>query len=215
MLPAHTIPPPRWVRRWVIYAIAPVYAVVVAILATRLGAWAAGVGLLGLIVAGAWISLNAERRERAARLRHLRSREPRPLAEQAEALLRVHGLSPTTEVLRLVVDRWKEAAGFLGVDPRLLRPEDDLALDYRPARSPLAASMALDDFEYELEVRLSRERLRENMAPGARCPGCGYDLSGLEGDRCPECGRTVFRLRTLGDYLLFVARLVPPPSAGA
>src|SRR6185503_7859623 len=78
--PAHTIPPPRWVRRWVIYAIAPVYAVVIAILATRLGAWMAGVGLLVLIVAGAWISLSAERRERQARLRHLKTREPRPLA---------------------------------------------------------------------------------------------------------------------------------------
>ena len=29
---------------------------------------------------------------------------------------------------------------------------------------------------------------RRRAFPPGRCPSCGYDLHGLEGDQCPECG---------------------------
>ena len=52
----------------------------------------------------------------------------------------------------------------------------------------LAAAWAL--LYLNVEDRLALRRLRMNLVAAGRCPSCGYDLRGHNGDgvRCPECG---------------------------
>jgi hypothetical protein len=186
------------------------------IVLTPLAVWGLGslaivIGLLAVIVIFGVQGVISVRREHKALMRHFRARGPLPVEAQIEEFLRSQGHVPSPEMLRVVGQRWREVAGMLTADPRLLRVTDSIEDDYHPLRAAYGDLGAIDFFHSQVSLREIADGVRPPVAVAPPlCPYCRYDLSGIPSSSlCPECGRPSLHIRTLGDYLLFIARLAP------
>jgi hypothetical protein len=184
-----------------------------AIAALALGALGIALALLLLTAAGSWLVGRDVYRHRAALRAHLAGREAIPVPAQIEAFLRQSGHEPAPDTVLVISARWHEVARMLGLPAALMRPGDSLREDYEPLRSSLRDPPLPDHLE--LEVARREESADPVLPTFLRCRSCGYDLAGLPRDSlCPECGKPVLYIRTLGDYLLFVARVIPEAPRG-
>jgi hypothetical protein len=212
------LPVPQWQRWPVLLSAGIVYVLLVVFIAARFGGWFSVVGIGGLLLGAACLGVDASRRERDALRRHLGSRSLIPVETQARDFLRGRGLGDDVSAQVILVARWREVGRLLDIDPRLLRVSDDLLLDFQPARSqPRCFGVSrLEALNDEVQAAVERGASSPKHDPAAPCRACGYDLRGLPPEsRCPECGRAQVNFRTLGDYLLFVAGLVPGAAPDA
>ena len=61
-------------------------------------------------------------------------------------------------------------------------------------------------------VQQARLRNALQAARGLLCPGCGYNLAGVEADRCPECGRKFKGSSVVSEWRDEYATALPPWS---
>lgn len=57
----------------------------------------------------------------------------------------------------------------------------------------------MDQKVLKLDPAFNAELRRVIDCRDARCPRCGYDLSGLFGPRCPECGKNIREILRVAD----------------
>lgn len=164
------------------------------------GVWLAVAGLFSIV--GAMIVRDPSvRLVQPAEWTALRARVA--VGNQVRELLESRGLS--VERARDVAARWYQAAGFLRIDPARIRASDVLAA-YRTG--PADHGESLNRLWWVADLRCEAEpgTVWADGSDRARCPCCGYSLDGPSpATPCPECGRRCVVIRTLGDYLLFVA----------
>jgi hypothetical protein len=181
-----------------------VFVLVIAVVSRDPGVW---LGIAGAIVlVGVLLMLASSIRwAKPAEWTALRARVA--VGKQARELLESRGLP--AERAREVAARWYQAAGFLRIDPARMRASDVLAA-YRTGPDDRGESLNMLWWAAELRCGEEQRMVWVHDAAPPRCAGCGYPLEGLRpGSPCPECGLRCVVIRTLGDYLLFVAGVSP------
>jgi hypothetical protein len=215
---------PRW-QRWLVFgAIILIVVLPTVHAANRFGLWIVPSVLVACVVLGvvlmARVDAAANRRWRA----RFAMRPAIPINRLVHDFLVSRGVAVDGVTLARIRDRWREAAGILGIDAERLRADDDLVRDFcgPGAVYPFPHD---ESFWNEAEARaIMADRWRGEpgtvpfrceRAP-SRCARCDYDRTGIaEIAPCPECGTVPVIIRTLGDYLLISSGLGPYPLGPA